>query len=290
MRKIPTFKSGDLLTTAFLQGVAAGLAEVQSRAVFGGMWPLTKVGNSLGLAVKIQAWWIGKVSAAVEGETVFTDCRYWVDLYYCSLTAADNEEAKVALTKEADTTRKMRVVASNLSELVSNSHQVAVDTPIIVYEIDDNGSPSTDRFVFEKGFSGIFPVKVVKDGGVAGSPTTTCTFTYTLKDLAGTTIKKNPAGDNATSMTPLRPRYANCEYDQPADDSYGKAFFDASGNLQLYECVQEKPKGDVVRLQSQYAIDGPNKKFYVKYRQVLVLEAYDEDGTWTQIHLGALCP
>lgn len=58
-------------------------------------------------------------------------------------------------------------------------------------------------------------VTVEKDGGVAGSASTNCTWTYTIKDLAGTELD--------TLLSPHRPRYANTIYTQAPDDSYGLA-------------------------------------------------------------------
>lgn len=58
-------------------------------------------------------------------------------------------------------------------------------------------------------------VTVAKDGGVAGSASTNCTWTYTIKDLGGTELD--------TGLTPHRPRHANAIYTQAPDDSYGLA-------------------------------------------------------------------
>jgi len=65
-----------------------------------------------------------------------------------------------------------------------------------------------------------FGVKVTKDGGSAGNKTTQCSFTYTVKDLAGNTL--------ATAKSPSRPRPLKGAMDPPADNSYGLAFYDGS--------------------------------------------------------------
>lgn len=86
----------------------------------------------------------------------------------------------------------------------------------------------------------VYVLFVTNDGGSAGSSTTDCTLTYTLKNGAGTTL--------GTGRTPLKPRYLNpkfCEYTVPAADSIGYGYRDASGNWQLIEAVQEQPKGDL---------------------------------------------
>lgn len=129
--------------------------------------------------------------------------------------------------------------------------------------------------------NGLFAVGVTKDGGDAGSPSATCSFTYTLKVGALTLV---------TTKTPARPRFTNTEYNQPATNSLGLAYIDGAGALQLYEAVEEVPKTDLVQLQTQYRVDGANKKFQVKYRNVRVLEAEDEDAAWTDVHTGTVCP
>ena len=126
---------------------------------------------------------------------------------------------------------------------------------------------------------GMFAVKVYKDGGVAGSASTNCTWTYTVKDFAGTNTL-------ATTKTPLRPRYTSCQYDLPADGSYGLAFYDSSNTLQLYEAVQEKPTGDTVDYVTQLRVDGLTLQ--AKTRTALVLELGTESA-WTTWHTGEEC-
>jgi len=77
-------------------------------------------------------------------------------------------------------------------------------------------------------------VKVAVDGGAAGSSSTTCSFTYTVTSTSGLVL--------LTAATPSMPRYANVEYETPADGSYGLAAV-VDGALVLYEVQQERPKG-----------------------------------------------
>ncbi len=74
----------------------------------------------------------------------------------------------------------------------------------------------------------LFAVKVVKDGGEAGNKTTKCSFTYTVKTLAGNTMKKNAAGDAATGMEPAINTPTVGKMDPPADNTYGFAFWDGT--------------------------------------------------------------
>ena len=123
--------------------------------------------------------------------------------------------------------------------------------------------------------SGLFAVKVAKDGGSAGGPAEDCSFTYTVKDLAGVTL--------AEEQTPQRPRFPHTEYNPPADDSPGVAYYDENGDLQLLEAVEEVPKTDEVAVVTSVRYDTAGHKFQLKKTTVRVLEKADEDAAWTDI-------
>ena len=78
-------------------------------------------------------------------------------------------------------------------------------------------------------------VKVVTDGGSAGSSSTNCSYTYTVKDLRGNTL--------ATAKTPYRPRYEKTAYIVAPENSYGLALID-NGSLTLLVCFQEIEQTD----------------------------------------------
>jgi hypothetical protein len=72
---------------------------------------------------------------------------------------------------------------------------------------------------------GTFPVKIAKDGGAQGTQSAAATWTYTVKTLAGDTIK---------ATVPLaRPRPVGTATVQ-ADDSFGLAFY-AGGDIKLWD-------------------------------------------------------
>jgi hypothetical protein len=77
-----------------------------------------------------------------------------------------------------------------------------------------------------------FPVLCTVDGGSAGSSSTTCSFTYTLKTQDGFTI--------ATAKTPEAPRIPNNVYATPAADSAGVAWIDKNGVVQLLWVPKEQ--------------------------------------------------
>lgn len=152
-------------------------------------------------------------------------------------------------------------------------------TPVVaLYETLN--ADGTRSYTFNWTGDSLLVVKVTNDSGVAGSATENCTLTYTVSDRFGNTL--------GTGLTPHRPRYDNCEYDIPASGSAGLAYYDESGDLKLYEACQEKPKGDVVTVQTDYRIDTATKKFQKKTRSVLVLEAGTESD-WTDVHTGTDC-
>jgi hypothetical protein len=84
--------------------------------------------------------------------------------------------------------------------------------------------------------TGLFPVKVTKDGGSAGGASTTCSYTYTVASMDGVTI--------ATAQTPDRPRFVNVEYELPADASRGVGYYDGD-TFKLLEVIEERPKTDI---------------------------------------------
>ncbi len=79
----------------------------------------------------------------------------------------------------------------------------------------------------------LFAVICIKDGGAAGDGTSTCSWTYTVKTIAGKEI--------GTTKSPDKPRIANVEYEVPnALGVRGIAYIDAGGGVRLYD-VCERP-------------------------------------------------
>lgn len=78
---------------------------------------------------------------------------------------------------------------------------------------------AADKPIYAIFNSGLFPVKVVKDGGTQGNATTAASWTYTVKTVSGNTIK------TAVTLGRNRPKGTATA---PADNSYGTAFYDAS--------------------------------------------------------------
>jgi len=74
---------------------------------------------------------------------------------------------------------------------------------------------------------GVFPVTVEKTSGSDGSLTTTASWTYTVRTLAGTTL--------GTGVAVTRPRPKGLMTFQAGSAYYGLAFYDSSGALILWD-------------------------------------------------------
>ena len=121
----------------------------------------------------------------------------------------------------------------------------------------------------------MFPVLVTKDGGEAGDADTNCSFTYTVQDIAGVEL--------GTTVSPQCRRLPKTEYTEPAADSPAVAYFDASGDLQLYHVAGEIPVTDEVEVITSFRYDTVSHKFQLKKTAVRVLEKADEDAAWTDV-------
>lgn len=73
----------------------------------------------------------------------------------------------------------------------------------------------------------LFAVRVYIDGGTAGTASTTCSWTYTVKRDSGHVF--------GTSMTPQRRRFPNTPYTTTPDGAWGAGFFDKTGTFVLWD-------------------------------------------------------
>lgn len=143
------------------------------------------------------------------------------------------------------------VVATNLAETgrgvtdtsgSPGTHLLPDNTIVLCIGIPSRQNPVQRVYILAPVLgSAAFPVRVKKDGGVAGSmaSSTSCTFTYSLFDLAGNALKDS-GGTAITGKTPDAPRYSNCAYTAPADLTIGLAYTDENGQIQLMWAVKER--------------------------------------------------
>ncbi len=96
----------------------------------------------------------------------------------------------------------------------------------------------------------VFRGRVEKDGGQAGGAAANCTWTYTVKDLAGNTLR-HAEGSLATGLTPQKARYCLMEYWYAGEDrgeaggatsTYCTYCRDSAGNVVLLEALGEIDK------------------------------------------------
>jgi len=121
----------------------------------------------------------------------------------------------------------------------------------------------------------MFPVLVTKDGGNAGDIITNCSFTYTVKDLAGFELK--------TALAPECGRLPMTEYSEPSAESPGVAYRDASGTLHLYHVAGEVPVTKTTEVVTSFRYYTATHAFQLKKTSVRVLEKADEDTEWTDV-------
>jgi len=121
----------------------------------------------------------------------------------------------------------------------------------------------------------LLPVTVTKDGGDAGDADTDCSFTYTVKDLAGFELE--------AALAPECGRLPKTEYAEPSADSPAVAYRDASGSLHLYHVASEVPVTKVTEVVTSFRYDTATHAFQLKKTAIRVLEKADEDADWTDV-------
>lgn len=133
--------------------------------------------------------------------------------------------ALVNITDEAHT-----CAAPNASTVLQSS---ARGPCTIVWKPDIGGGSNPRevlclvRILGRRPAGGLFAVTVTIDGGSAGDASTTCSFTYEVKDLYGVVIGED--------MTPEKRRYPMVPYSTTPDDSPGTAYYDQDGTLHLFD-------------------------------------------------------
>jgi hypothetical protein len=118
---------------------------------------------------------------------------------------------------------------------VANGEMPATNSIVRLYFVGylSDGKP---WYSFTLGKSGLFPVKLTKDGGVQGSQTTKPTYTYTIKDVESSTILTKKDGTNATGMSPTLGHQIG-KFDAA---EYGEAYRDSTGELVLWNAHEKE--------------------------------------------------
>ena len=90
------------------------------------------------------------------------------------------------------------------------------------------GTPGDNANVRQPAYprtGGLFYVKLTKDGGTAGTNTTACSFTYTVKDVTGQQI--------GTTVAVAKDRLLTCAMNEATK---GWAFYDENNDLKVWDC------------------------------------------------------
>jgi hypothetical protein len=172
------------------------------------------------------------------------------------------------------------ITATNTAEEVTGSHLLPLGSIVRVWWEHDIGTTNTIRYTIQETPVGMFPVKITVAGGIAGSMSagTTCSFTYNLTDVFGNSL--------ASGLTPVTPRYSNCQYNTPSAASPGIAYYD--GGVKLYSVAQERPTGSIVTNIVDYQVVDASQKIQVKTQSQLVLDSATISG-WTDKYTGSTC-
>ena len=132
---------------------------------------------------------------------------------------------------------------------------------------------SVARMIKCSGGRDMFPVDLTQTGGSAGSPTTTCSFTYTVKEReSSVTI--------GTSLAVVGKRIPNCAMTAGV---LGLARYKNDGTLELL-WADEVPVTKTATVH-QIRYDTTTKSFQLKARNIVVLDAEDA-GAWTDLATG----
>lgn len=118
----------------------------------------------------------GVVHIPVAGD--YTDCRYFVRLSSCD-NAAGDETVVISFSDPADD--DLLVTATNIAELISDSHLVTDNTPVVLYWEWDIQSPKIRRYYF----SSISATAILRFGVPTGAYAAGVTITLDPCDIDG---------------------------------------------------------------------------------------------------------
>lgn len=139
---------GDAITAAWANSILSELKRLREIRAGSGI-SVANLPNGIQIsAIERDRFWIGIVRAACGSETPFDDNRYVVVPARCNNTEADDADAMLSLEAEpSDSTFYKCVVATDLRAMTSQSRLIPVDSPVLVYEMPDMGSPYRIRYV-----------------------------------------------------------------------------------------------------------------------------------------------
>ena len=142
------------------------------------------------------------VATGPGGAADYTDARYWWQEAYLHQYITENVTSEARPMLDDASTNASAQTLTNLSEVAGSTHTLTAGTLVWVDAVEGRSdSGSVNQFYQITTLvipSGVFPVNLTQTGGSAGSGTAACTFTYTVKTLAGGTL--------GLSITPIMAR------------------------------------------------------------------------------------
>lgn len=104
---------------------------------------------------KVAEIFVGKIVAAPDGETTFSDENYWVKMQVISTDTTDSDE-KPNIDDETVTGHDLTVHAANLTEWNAGSHALAEDgtVMVLVFGFDSRDGTGGRQYVFTSGGTG----------------------------------------------------------------------------------------------------------------------------------------
>jgi hypothetical protein len=159
-------------------------------------------------AVLVEPIRNGKVGRALTGGLIVTQVKL------LNPTTTDPQWADVDATTAATMLKETVCGGARVLWTEPSADRAVASEPWCIVHIGVGPAP------FEE-----FRCKVHNDGGSAGSSSTSCSFTYTIRTMSGK--------DVLTAQTPTRRRFTNVEYSATPTNTQGWAYFDENGVLKL---------------------------------------------------------
>lgn len=179
------------------------------------------------------------VSQGPNGESDFTDARYWGHIEYL---AGSNPNDAITLKDDVPPTvadgspqYPAIIVCTNLGELgasgTGGSHGLSTSGSVYVrvFGVYDRGDPRSKHYEFGQSSAGLFPVNLTQSGGSNGSAGAVATYTYNATDArTGATISGGPF--SVTWARRAGPVTAA---------THGHGYYDSSGTFVLDTCDEQ---------------------------------------------------
>ncbi|HRR83305.1 MAG TPA: hypothetical protein P5118_24245, partial [Planctomycetota bacterium] len=135
------------LTAPFVPGMDS-LAAIDLESIRQEVIALTRAEVAKDLVRILDVFPAVIVDEGPSAEADYTDERYWVKRTHVSTSDGDQDSQITLTTLAGDHVRYRHVTATNLAELATNTHHVAIGTFVWVVKVRDESDPPVERFLF----------------------------------------------------------------------------------------------------------------------------------------------